>query len=129
MVNINFFGDDAELDHIAIDVKSIDQEGKCLKKINDSIQRVNVAFFYLNNVKIELVEPASDDSPVNNLLLKGNNIYHLCFKVNDLKKSIKTARGKGFHCIINPVKAAAFNNKKIAWVYNKTFGLFELVER
>lgn len=129
MANLNFFGEGSELDHIAIAVKSIEQAGANLKKIKDEIQGVTVAFLNLHHVKIELVEPASVDSPVNELLSKGSQIYHLCFMVNDLSKAIQTSRESGFHCIANPVKAAAFDNKKIAWVYHKIYGLFELKER
>ncbi|MGA7721199.1 MAG: VOC family protein [Ignavibacteriaceae bacterium] len=127
-INYNFFGGDAILDHIGIAVKSIEEIHTDIISIIDEIQKVKVAFINMNGAEIELVEPLSDDSPVSRLLEKGQSFYHLCFRVKNLDEAILTARKNGFHCIAKPVEAAAFNKKRIAWLFSKIFGLFELVE-
>jgi len=125
---VNFFGDDARFEHIGIAVRSINDKIKDIKKIHDPIQRVNVSFIYVNSIKIELIEPTSKDSPVNNILSKGQRLYHLCFKVPDLERAIIVARENGFHRISSPVPARAYNDRKVLWVYSNEYGLFELIE-
>ncbi len=124
----NFFGSDAKLEHIGIAVKSIQKVEPNIKSIADHVQKVKVAFININGADIELVEPLGNDSPVTGILEKGQSFYHLCFSVKNIDEAIVEARRNGFHCIAKPVEAAAFNEKKIAWLFNKNFGLFELIE-
>jgi methylmalonyl-CoA/ethylmalonyl-CoA epimerase len=123
-----FFGEHAEFEHAGIAVRSISNALNSVEKTEDPIQRVNVAFIYINNFKIELIEPITEKSPIANILDKGQSLYHLCFRVPDIKKALETARNHGFHCIARPVPAKAFNDKKVAWVFSKVYGLFELIE-
>ncbi len=124
----NFFGEHAVFEHAGIAVRAISDIGKGIEKTEDPIQKVNVAFIYIYDCKIELIEPISEKSPITNILDKGQSLYHLCFRVPDINKALETARKHGFHCIARPTPAKAFNDKKIAWVFSKTYGLFELVE-
>ena len=124
----NFFGEHAEFEHAGIAVRSISDTAEGVEITEDPIQRVNVAFIYINDLKVELIEPLAEKSPITNILKKGQSLYHLCFRVPDINNALETARKHGFHCIARPVPAKAFNEKKIAWVFSKTYGLFELVE-
>src|SRR5271155_5428516 len=50
--------------------------------IHDPIQRVRVAFLSpvdTRNPVFELVEPASESSPVSNFLKKGGGLHHVCY--------------------------------------------------
>lgn len=127
-IGFDCFGSDAVFAHIGMAVKSIESIDPTLSKIFDPKQKVNVAFIMMNGIQIELVEPVGDDSPVKGVLEKGQSLYHLCFRVKDIEQAIAHARMKGFHCIAKPVNAVALSNRKIAWLYNINFGLFELVE-
>ena len=124
----NFFGEHAEFDHAGIAVRSISDTAEGVEKTEDPNQRVNVAFMYINDLKVELIEPLGEKSPIANILDKGQSLYHLCFRVPDINKALKAAREHGFHCISRPVPAKAFNENKITWVFSKVYGLFELVE-
>ena len=124
----NFFGDDAEFEHAGIAVRSISDAVKGTKKTEDPIQKVKVAFMHINNIKIELIEPITEKSPITNILDKGQSLYHLCFRVPNIQKALETARKHDFHCIARPVPAKAFNENKVAWVFSKVYGLFELIE-
>jgi methylmalonyl-CoA/ethylmalonyl-CoA epimerase len=124
----NFFGEHAEFEHAGIAVRSISNAVKGVEKIEDPIQMVNVAFIYVNNFRIELIEPISEKSPITKTLDKGQSLYHLCFRVPDIKKALETSRKHGFHSIARPVPAKAFNDNKVAWVFSKVYGLFELIE-
>lgn len=126
--DLKFFGEDAEFDHVGIAVRSIDNILKNANKITDAVQKVKVTMISINNLKIELVEPITKDSPVTQILKKGQNLYHICYKVRDIYSAIKASRASGFHCIAMPVPAVAFDNRKIAWLFSRSLGLFELLE-
>ncbi|MCX5695204.1 MAG: VOC family protein [Candidatus Omnitrophica bacterium] len=128
MVKLNFFGKDARFHHVGIVVKSIKEVCPSSRITIDPIQGVSVAFVSLNGVKLELIEPYSDNSPVTGSLKKGIKLLHICYAVSNIENIIKECRKFGFHCIAQPVPAAAFN-KKIAWVYSNEYGLFELLEK
>lgn len=120
------FGEDAVFHHAGMAVASIDPS---LHKTFDPMQNVYVAFVSLNGFDVEFVEPVDETSPVNQFVKKGQKLYHLCFETSDIDLALKTARIGGFHCIARPVPAAAFDGRKIAWVFSAVYGLVELVER
>ena len=128
MIEFNFFGDDARFHHLGIAIRSINSVSPLSELITDPIQKVNVAFVCLNGMQCELIEPSDKKSPVTRSLEKGVKILHICYVVPDIEIVIKTCREYGFHCIRRPVPAVAFDNRKIAWVYSKQYGLFELLE-
>ena len=82
----------------------------------------------MNGLNVELVEPLSESSPITKMLEKGQGIYHVCFRVDDIEGAIAQARKKDFHCIVRPVPAKAFEGKRIAWLFNRDLGLVELLE-
>jgi methylmalonyl-CoA/ethylmalonyl-CoA epimerase len=125
----NFFGDEARFEHIAIAVRSIDDFPGNLQKIADPVNKVNVAFANINGVKTELVEPLDDTSPVIEVLERRQALYHVCYSVTNIQGAIETARKHGFHAITKPVPAIAFDKRNIIWLFSKTLGLVELVER
>lgn len=128
MVKLNFFGDNAKLHHIGIAVKSIIDASPSSKVVIDHMQNVAVAFVLVNNVVIELIEPRGRDSPVYQSLRKGLKLLHMCYEVPDLTLAINHSKHFGFHRIAGPTPAAAFEGRKIAWVYSSKYGLFELLQ-
>jgi methylmalonyl-CoA/ethylmalonyl-CoA epimerase len=100
--------------------------------IHDPIQRVRVSFFSPvdpQNPVFELVEPASEASPVSNFLKKGGGLHHVCYEIDDLDPGLREARGVGLVIVANPVPAVAFAGRRIAWVCSKRRLLIELLER
>ena len=97
---------------------------------NDPIQNVNVCFLNkLGHPCIELVEPVDESSPVYQILKKnGTSPYHFCYKVDDIGKTILELKSLKFILLQKPVKARAFNDNKICFMYNKDIGLIELLE-
>lgn len=129
-MNLQFFGPSARLHHIGLAVNQIDGQYLDQKEITeDPIQRVKVGFVSVADVSIELIEPINEQSPINNSLKKGNKLVHLCFEVDDLQESLEYAESHRFKVIQQPVPAVAFDNRNIAWVYHREWGLFELLER
>jgi len=128
MVELNCFGQEAKFHHIGIGVRSIKDVTHFSERITDPIQKVSVAFLFLNGIQVELIEPYGHDSPIRESLDKGVKFLHICYEVSDIEMAIRTCRKHGFHCISQPVPAVAFNNRKIAWVYSNQYGLYELLE-
>jgi methylmalonyl-CoA/ethylmalonyl-CoA epimerase len=100
--------------------------------ILDRIQRVRVAFFHpvdTRNPVFELVEPASEGSPVSNFLKKGGGLHHVCYEIDDLESGLREAREVGLVIVADPAPAVAFGGRRIAWVSSKRRLLVELLER
>jgi methylmalonyl-CoA/ethylmalonyl-CoA epimerase len=125
---LHFFGEKARFHHIGLAVKSIRDVSPSSEVIVDSVQKVFLAFISVGGVKIELLEPSGADSPMFESLKKNVKLLHICYSVPELQTAIKECRKYGFHCIARPVPAAAFHNRKIAWVYSSVYGLIELLE-
>jgi hypothetical protein len=124
----HFFGEGARFEHVGIAVRSISSELKDAEITEDPVHKVNVAFIYIEDIKVELVEPNTEKSPVTNILQKGQSLYHMCFLVPNLEKAVKAARENGFHCISRITPGKAYDNAKVTWVFSKIYGMFELIE-
>jgi methylmalonyl-CoA/ethylmalonyl-CoA epimerase len=99
--------------------------------IEDPIQQVRVAFVTLQGgVKIELIEPMTDTSPVSRILLaKRGGLYHLCYSVDNIDEEIKYFSNKGCRKISGPTPAAGFEGRRIAFLYTPQSDIIELVEQ
>lgn len=97
----------------------------------DAIQKVRVAFASRDDeATIELVCDADENGPTRRFLAQvGGGLYHICYEVDSIEEAIKTLREKGFLLRHAPVPAVACGGRKIAWMYNRTIGLIELVEK
>ena len=100
--------------------------------IHDPLQRVRVSFFSpadTRNPVFELVEPASEVSPVSSFLKKRVGLHHVCYEIDDLESGLQEARGVGFVMMSAPKPAVAFGGRRIAWVISKSRLLIEFLER
>ena len=100
--------------------------------IHDPLQRVRVSFFWpadSRNPVYELVEPASEDSPVNRFLKKGGGLHHVCYEVDDLELALQEAPRAKWAVISGPTPAVAFDGRRIAWLWSRNPLLIELLER
>ncbi|HWZ32816.1 MAG TPA: VOC family protein [Bryobacteraceae bacterium] len=133
---------EGRLHHVGFIVHSIEQsmqgflrslEGSWDSQIfHDPIQKVKVAFLQPGlgaGAQIELVEPASEDSPVRRFLQASNGgMHHLCYEVKDLEASLSGMRTGGARLVRPPKPAVAFANRRIAWVLTRENLLIELLE-
>ncbi len=127
------------LDHVAIAVNSIAETrtlyeaGLGLSSAGEEFvpgQKVNVLMLMAGNQRIELVEPASEDSPVTGFLAKrGQGIHHLAWKVKDLEAALAHLKARDVRLIHETAQAGA-HGTRIAFVHPaSTSGvLMELVE-
>lgn len=119
------FGNNVSFHHVGLAISSLTEA----EAITDPIQKVKIAFAELDGCRIELLEPTGEDSPIFNSVKKGIKLLHICFEVDDLKSALDNARKNGFLLIASPVPAAAFANRRIAWVFHRIWGVIELLER
>ena len=129
MTEHSFFGEDATFHHIGLGVDSVrdlDPQGSIR---TDKIQKVALSFVQINGVTVELLEPRGDSSPIARSLRDGVKLLHLAFEVDNLEAALEFCRPAGFHCLQRPVPAEPLDGRRIAWVFSKQYGLFELVER
>ena len=130
-----------KLSHVGIIVKDITEGIKnhealygykqLSEIIEDPAQKVRVVLMGYSNddpVKIELISPMSEDSPVTDLLKKRQAIYHLCYEVPDIEEAKIKARKNGAIVISKPVEAPLFDNRKICFLFTKDQYVIELVE-
>ena len=130
-----------KLSHIGILVEDIEQGIKNHEAllgykqlgpiVDDTTQKVRVVLMGTSDadpVKIELISPLTEDSPVSNLLEKRQSLYHLCYEVPDIEEAQKKARENGAVIISKPVEAPLFDSRKICFLFTRDRYVIELVE-
>ena len=130
-----------KLHHIGIVVESIQKSLGELTKYLDfesttmpslvGSQKVNICFLKTNNVFLELIEPAEENSPISNFIKKGGGFHHLCFEVDDIHLELEKMKKNGARIIIDVVKG--FEERLTAFVMldmkNTNCNLIELAEK
>src|SRR5215475_13785449 len=97
------------LNHVGIAVRSIEAQksfyenelGAQFEHIEDvPSQKVRVAFFRVNDVRLELLEPTDPASPVQRFLdNRGEGLHHLAFTVDDIQSRIAELKQSGLQMI------------------------------
>ena len=128
-----------KLNHIGVAVKSIAEArgfyenglGLAMSGVEEvAAQKVRVAFFTVGEVNIELLEPASDDSPVAKFLeTRGPGLHHLCYEVASVADELKVLAAQGVPLIDKAPRPGA-HGTTVAFVHPKGTGgvLTELCE-
>jgi methylmalonyl-CoA/ethylmalonyl-CoA epimerase len=127
------------INHIGIAVRSIDAQrafyegtlGAVFEGVEDvPTQKVRVAFFRVNDVRLELLEPTDPTSTVAAFLEKrGEGLHHIAFSVAGIEDRIAEMKQAGLRMIDEAPRPGA-HHMKVAFVHPKsTFGvLTELCE-
>ncbi len=127
------------LHHVAIAVSSIEEARKSyvdgLGLVASEVehvpgQKVNVLICDAGGQRIELVEPAAEDSPVSKFLAKrGGGLHHLAWQVADLEAALERLRERGMELLDDRPRAGA-HGMRIAFLHPRATGgvLTELVE-
>ena len=120
------------IDHVAIAVRSIENHLDTYRALGfrlDALetvpeQNVRVAFLSppMGETRIELVEPADDDSPISGFLQKyGEKIHHICLRTNDIKNDMEELRTAGFRWI-TPDPGQGAGGACIAFLHPRSTG-------
>ncbi len=119
-----------EIDHIGVVVDDLDEAFhryinhygfKCLKEIIfDSSRRVRLALLVSNNnLRVELIQPLNEKSPSFDLMKRGGGIQHFCYRVNNIKSTIKYLKKEDHLLISRPSEAKLMDGKKVAFMFSK----------
>ncbi|MEA1910378.1 MAG: methylmalonyl-CoA epimerase [Spirochaetota bacterium] len=121
-----------KINHIGIAVASLDAQIpfyrdilglKSLGKIEEIVdQKVKVAMFEVGEVKIELLEPTSNDSPIAKYLeKKGDGIHHIAYETNGIVSEIKHMEDSDIQMLDKTAREGA-HGTKIAFLHPKSSG-------
>lgn len=129
-----------ELDHVAIAVTNL----RAAKSLYCGVlgfvhlgyetvaeQGVHVLALGLGTLRVELLEPIDHTSPVHKFIQKkGEGLHHLCFKVLDIRATLKRLSEEGFE-LVNQSPEVGAGGHLIAFVHPRsTHGvLMELVQK
>ncbi|PIC63310.1 methylmalonyl-CoA epimerase [Sporosarcina sp. P13] len=129
-----------KVDHIGIAVKNMEQSldyyihtlGLEVMAIEEvASQGVKVAFIDAHNVKIELLEPTSETSPIAKFIEKrGEGVHHIAFGVSDIRTRMQELNEKGVQLLSDEPKPGA-GGAEVAFLHPKSsYGvLYELCEK
>ena len=129
-----------KIDHIGIAVKSLEEAKKFYENafgLNPSpvesvpLQMVNLIFFQVGDARIELLEGTSHESPISKFInKKGEGIHHICYEVDNLRKTLSELQSSGIELIDKEPRTGA-HGKLIAFLNPKSTGgiLIELTEK
>jgi len=140
-----------KLDHIGFVVEDINTMKELFKTVGldtgteaviNPLQKVSASFVNVgekDDIYVELLEPASGDSPISNFLQKkGGGLHHLCFEVDDIEKASQELAAKGFRMAVSPEDCTAYDENlkrkckdstKIAFFIISKGVLIELIEK
>lgn len=125
----------ASFHHVGIVVESIDAAigawGRfgywADVRVSDPIQKADIVLLsHRANPTIELIAPQTPDSPAFTWIKRIKaGPYHTCFEVEGLEDAIAAC---GNRVVMAPVPAVAFDNRRVAFLWSKETGLYELLE-
>lgn len=110
-------------DHESLGYRS---EGEAFE---DPLQRIRGLFMTLGTMRVELLEPLDETSPLMDYLKRGIKIYHQCFECDDIASAIEDLQAHGARLVSPPQPAVAFDNRRIAFLLLPSRMLIELIER
>jgi methylmalonyl-CoA/ethylmalonyl-CoA epimerase len=130
----------AKIHHIGIVVNNIQESIRDLTnylnfETTSSImpvasQKVNICFLKIGQPFLELIEPASPNSPISEFAKSGGGVHHLCFEVKNIQSELETFTKKGATILVHPTPG--FDDRLIAFVdlntKNTQCNLIELLE-
>jgi len=117
------------LHHVGIAVRSIEAQrayyestlGAIFEGIEEVVdQKVRVAFFRINDVRLELLEPTDSTSTIAAFLEKrGEGLHHLAFTVADIQERIAELKASGLQMIDERPRRGA-HHMQIAFIHPKS---------
>jgi len=116
----------SQIDHVGLAVHSLDEASRFYRDVlglqregTEDIpdQKVRVMFFQVGEVRVELLEPTSDDSPIARFLeKKGQGLHHIAYRVEDLPAALAALKSAGIK-LIDEVPRSGADGMKIAFAH------------
>lgn len=122
-----------KIDHIGMAVRNLDEQIKfyaevlglpCDRVEEVADQKVKVAMIPVGDIRIELLEPTDQESPIARFLEnKGEGIHHIAYCVDDIQDQLEELKGKKIRLIDQEPRVGA-EGHKIAFLHPKSsFGV------
>jgi len=121
----------SKINHIGIAVSSLDNAVPLYRDVlkfqylgteEVADQKVRVAMFRIGEVKIELLEPLSEESPIARFIEKsGEGIHHIAYQTDDINEEIKDLVSRDVRMIDQEPRNGA-HGTKIAFIHPKSTG-------
>ncbi|MFH1107652.1 MAG: methylmalonyl-CoA epimerase [Planctomycetota bacterium] len=115
-----------QIDHLGIAVHSLDEASRFYRDVlgledrgTEEIpsQKVRVRFFQMGEVRLELLEATTSDSPIRKFLEKrGPGFHHIAYRVADLRATLDELKAAGVRLIDEEPRDGA-HNMKIAFAH------------
>ena len=130
-----------QLHHIGFIVENMDEATKSMARTLgvafggseptlDPVRKVRVLFGELAPaLRVELIEPVDDSSPVYRGMLSSVKLAHLCYEAADIDASLARAQEQGAILVLPPTPSPALDNRRMAILYYGVEGLVELLEK
>ena len=119
------------IDHLGLAVRSLEEASRFYRDVlgcecggTEEVpdQKVRVAFFQVGQVRIELLEPTADDSPIAKFLeKKGPGLHHIAYRVADLLVTLASLKSAGVRLIAETPRPGA-HGMQIAFAHPKSTG-------
>ncbi len=119
------------INHIGIAVRSIDEMRAFYEDVlgaryegEETVpdQGVRVGFFLVGDVRLELLEPIDDESPVARFIeRRGPGLHHIACAVDDLDARIAQLKTRGVRLIDEDARSGA-HHMRIAFLHPKASG-------
>lgn len=117
------------VNHIGIAVKSIDDNKAFYEDVLGAIfegievvesQKVRVAFYRIGSVKLELLEPTSEESTIAKFIeKKGEGLHHVAYEVESIEARLAELKAEGVKLIDETPRMGA-HHMKIAFLHPKS---------
>lgn len=119
------------INHIGIAVDSIEAQrsfyeqtlGAAFEGVEDvPTQKVKVGFFLLGGVRLELLEPTADDSPIAQFMAKNGGrggLHHVAYTVDNIEQRLADLKAQGVRLIHETPQPGA-HHTKIAFLHPKS---------
>lgn len=128
--------------HVGVGTTDFEGAIECYQGLGHRLHRqlddpgLNVRVAFLSGPRgigpwIEVLAPLGPDGPLKALLARRSlpAPYHTCYAVDDLERATEHVRLADFVALTAPKPALAFGNQRVAFFFNRSIGLIELVER
>ena len=129
-----------KIDHIGIVVPNIEKALAHYKNVFNKIgskpiisetQNVKISFIQFSNIKLELIEPISEKSPISNFLKKNplGGMHHIGLEVDDLNNTYSDSKKNDLEPLSKPVKG--YHGRDLFFLHPKKMmnTLFEILSK
>ena len=121
-----------KVNHIAIAVPNVKeaalkwQQALNMKKSEITILEehgVKVVFLEFSNLKIELLEPLDNESPISKFLEKNpkGGMHHICYEVNDIESASQTLQAAGARVLGDGATTIGAHGNPVLFLHPKDF--------